>query len=535
MTQVLVLLFVVVKSTVVGGLPSEAVGGVLGVFFSGFVLSAALVWQREGLIRDEVEATRKQAAQARMLLDAAFDGTALVRDGRYSEVSDGFSEALGIPLAELMGREMVDSTPFLGGVEGVESAVPLLDASGSLRYVDVVRQSVGDARDGVMLVAIRDETRNILHRSNLQFVDRMTALGSLTAGVAHEVNNAVHSVLGQVELSTLYLGRGDLDRVERALGLIHRGGQRISDCVRRLQRFSTTPDQSPGPVDVGLVARSTVALASHRIRHAARVDIAIEDELPMATCVESRVSQVVMNMLLNAADAAENSSDSRILVEVGVSGDGSVVELRGVGLGDGVPVEVVDRIFQPFYTTKEAGRGSGLGLAISASIAAQMGGSLTLEKGSLEGACFVFRIPAASDARPEPLLRPVESLLESERILVIDDEPELGEVMALLLAPADVTTVTSAAAARERWSEDFHWVISDVVMPGESGLDLRNWVQQNHPEMLPRFLLITGSAVQHEEELARLPPSQMVLRKPIGQQELLRELARLKVARGQTD
>ena len=73
----------------------------------------------------------------------------------------------------------------------------------------------------------------------------------------------------------------------------------------------------------------------------------------MATCVESRVSQVVMNLLLNAADAAENSSDARILVEVGVSGDGSVVELKVSDSGDGVPVEVVDRIFQPFYTTKE--------------------------------------------------------------------------------------------------------------------------------------------------------------------------------------
>ena len=75
----------------------------------------------------------------------------------------------------------------------------------------------------------------------------------------------------------------------------------------------------------------------------------------------------------------------------------------------------------------------------------------------------MFRLPhSGKRCAPEPLLRPVETLLESERILVIDDEPELGEVMALLLAPADVTTVTSAAAARERWSEDFHWVISDV-------------------------------------------------------------------------
>ena len=247
-TQIVVLVFIFAKSALTDGLDSGVVGGLLGVLFSGFVLSAALVWQRDGMVRDELDASRKRDARARALLDAAFDGTAVVRNGRYTEVSEGFSAALGMPTDQLVGRELSDATPFRGGAEGVESAVtssmprqPPLPRCGPAACRRAARSGRGRGH--------RDVTRNTLHRSNLPVVDRMTALGTLTAGVAHEVNNALHSVLGQVEISTLFLGRGDLELVERSLALIDQGGQRISDCVRRLQRFSATPDTTPGAVD----------------------------------------------------------------------------------------------------------------------------------------------------------------------------------------------------------------------------------------------------------------------------------------------
>lgn len=528
MTQAAVLLFIGCKTMLLGGLPTSEVGGILGVLFSGFVLSAALVWQRDGMIRDERESSQKQAEQARALLDAAFDGTAIVRNGRFTEVSSGFAETLGLETHGLTGREMMDATPFLGGAEGLDAAVPLLDAAGSLRYVDVVRQPLGSEPAQTMLVAIRDETRNTLHRSNLQFVDRMTALGTLTASVAHEVNNALHSVLGQVEISKLQLERGDFARMQRSLSLIDKGGQRISDVVRRLQHFSTTTDTAPGPIDVGAVVESTVRLARHRIRHAAELRMELQEDLPLVMGVESRVAQVVMNLLLNAADAAEDSDEPCILVEAVPIMEGAEVELRVSDSGSGVSAEVADRIFQPFYSTKQKGKGSGLGLAISASITAQMGATLTLESGSLRGACFALRIPAATDLGPRQGFRPEQPLCASDLILIVDDESNVAEVMVELLAPAQVRCVQSAEEARRVWSGDFSWVISDVVMAKESGLSLRQWFVDHHPDAIDRFLLMTGSAIHLEDDLARLPPTQVVLRKPIGREELLRQLAKAK-------
>ncbi|MEC8425006.1 MAG: ATP-binding protein, partial [Myxococcota bacterium] len=396
------------------------------------------------------------------------------------------------------------------------------------RYVDVVRQPLGSAPAQTMLVAVRDETRNTLHRSNLQFVDRMTALGTLTAGVAHEVNNALHSVLGQVEISKLQLERGDLGRMQRSLSLIDKGGQRISDVVRRLQRFSATTDTAPGPIDVGAVVESTVTLARHRIRHAAELRMELQEGLPLVTGVESHVAQVVMNLVLNAADAAEDTDQACILVEALPISGGAGVELRVSDSGPGVPTEVADRIFQPFYSTKQTGKGSGLGLAISASITAQMGATLTLESGSLRGACFVLRIPAATELGARQGSRPEQPLSASDLILIVDDEPDVAEVMIELLEPARVQCVRSAEEARRVWSDDFSWVISDVVMARESGLSLRQWFVDHHPDAIDRFLLMTGNAVHLEDEVARLPSTQVILHKPLGRQELLRQIAKAK-------
>lgn len=527
-TQAMVVLFIAVKTAFVGGLDPSEVGGIMGVLFSGFVLSTALVWQRDGMIGDERAAAQKQAGKARALLDAAFDGTAIVRGGFFTEVSQGFAETLGLDTRSLTGRAVSDATPFLEGAAGLESAVPMLDAAGSLRYVDVVRQPLEDDGQGTMLIAVRDETRNTLHRSKLQFVDRMTALGTLSAGVAHEVNNALHSVLGQVEISTLKLKRGDLSKMERSLAIIERGGQRISDVMQRLQRFSMTPDTVSRPLDLGAVVASTVELARHRIRHAADLEVDIAEGLPLVVGVESHIAQVVMNLLLNAADAAQQSEQQKILVQVVLAKAGDGVELWVSDSGAGIPAAAAERIFQPFYTTKKDGKGSGLGLAISASITAQMGAMLTIEPGPLRGASFVLRIPIAGELADSSAREFEQPLSESDLILIVDDEPEVIEVMSELLKPAQVCGVASADEARRIWSPEFSWVISDIVMPKESGLALREWFVQDHPEVVNRFLLMTGSAMQLEEEVAGLPSSQVVLRKPLGRLELLEQISRVK-------
>lgn len=516
--------FLILKSLTLGGLDPAELGGTLGVLFSGFVLSAALVWQREGMARDELMATRLEARRARALLDAAFHGTALIQAGRFEEVSDGFARVLGTSGEALLGRPLSEAAPFLVTERTAEDAVPMLDATGSLRYLDVVRQPLGDAAEETEVIAVRDETRNELHRANLQFVDRMTSLGSLTAGVAHEVNNALHSVLGHVDISRSFAKRNNLGQVERSLGLIGSGAERIADCMDQLQRFSTTRDTPPQPIDLGAVVSSTVELAHHRIRHAATLELEVSEGLPLVTCRESHIAQIVMNLLLNAADAVRGTPDARIAITAFEDPVTQEIVLEVSDSGPGVPREVVQRIFQPFFTTKEAGKGSGLGLSISASIAAQMGATLTLGEGPLGGACFTLRI-VPNAVRDHANIDGVPTELSpSDIVLVVDDEPEMEPVFANLLAPAQVRCVRSVSEAKESWSADLAWVLSDIVMPRESGLDLRRWVHTMHPNMVDRFVLMTGSAVDLGDAVDLLPATQLVLEKPLRRETLLRKL-----------
>ena len=522
--------FLLVKSVALGGLDPAELGGISGVLFSGFVLSAALVWQREGMARDELLATQQEARRARALLDAAFDGTALVQNGRFAEISPGFAQVLGTSVESLRTRTVADAAPFLETAQTTEDAVPMLDAKGQLRYLDVIRQPLGDAAERNEVLAVRDETRNQLHRANLQFVDRMTSLGSLTAGVAHEVNNALHSVLGHVEISSTFVRRGQFGQVERSLDLIGSGAERIAACMQKLQRFSTTRDTPPEPIDLGAVVGATVELAHHRIRHAATLELEVSETLPLVTCRESHVAQVVMNLLLNAADAVRGTQDPRIVVTAYQDPETSDVVLEVSDSGPGVPRELAQRVFQPFFTTKDEGKGSGLGLSISTSIAAQMGAALTLGEGPLGGACFTLRIAPNADADEPSHTAPLAVLSPDDTILVVDDEPSVSSIFASLLAPAQVRCVQSVAEAKRVWSPDLTWVLSDIVMPTATGLDLRRWVAETHPEMLARFVLMTGSAVDLGQEVDLLPLSQVVLDKPLNRTTLLQQLEKARLA-----
>jgi CheY-like chemotaxis protein len=110
-------------------------------------------------------------------------------------------------------------------------------------------------------------------------------------------------------------------------------------------------------------------------------------------------------------------------------------------------------------------------------------------------------------------------------VLVVDDEPDLVPIFSQLFAPARVHCVQSVAEAQQAWSDDLTWVLSDIVMPVQTGLDLRRWVEAQHPSMLGRFLLMTGSAVDLRDEVDLLPPSQVVLKKPLSREALLKQLA----------
>jgi CheY-like chemotaxis protein len=157
-----------------------------------------------------------------------------------------------------------------------------------------------------------------------------------------------------------------------------------------------------------------------------------------------------------------------------------------------------------------------------------MGGSLRLAPRTDTGAAFCLRLPVLEENPEATEEQPALFAPDPElRVLLVDDEPDVLDVVRELLAPMRVVAVQSAQAAREAWEQDFDLILSDIVMPAESGLELRQWVAEHHPSALPRFVLMTGSAVGLEDELARLGSDQPVLAKPLKKDRILDLLARV--------
>ena len=301
-------------------------------------------------------------------------------------------------------------------------------------------------------------------KAQLAQTDRLTSLGTLAAGVAHEINNPLAYVLlnlGFVHEQLAKLFRPDADEhvheVRRALEHARDGAERIRDIVRGLKTFSRPENEMVAPLDVARVLDATIAMVANEVRHRGRL---VKDYATTPTVVanEARLGQVFLNLLLNAVQALPEgrveSNVIRVVVRPG-SSDNVVVEVHDNGVG--IAPQVRGRIFEPFFTTKPVGIGTGLGLAICHGIVTDLGGTLTVE--SEVGAGSVFRlelptgrsrgsaaVPVTTSARPPPRVSTSKG-----RILVVDDEPIVCfSLQRLLASEGEVVAVTSAREALAR-------------------------------------------------------------------------------------
>ncbi|MFO0556156.1 MAG: PAS domain S-box protein [Polyangiaceae bacterium] len=361
-----------------------------------------------------------------------------------------------------------------------------------------------DAEGSVLQVVCTFSDCTALRRTQAQAAagDRLTSLGRLAAGVAHEINNPLTYVIGRLNellAEPATHPSGVLALSERARAHVAEaleGAQRVRAIVDDLRSLSRGEDQALGPVDLGRVVASACNIAAPHLRHRARL---VRDVHPTPAVLgnEARLGQLVLNLLVNAAEAIEEGhvADNEVRVILAPKEGGRVVlEVRDTG--SGIPAAALAHIFDPFFTTKPVGVGTGLGLAISHGIVMQFGGEIDVE--SLEGRGSTFRVsfPATTTTR-EPSTPPQPKRGVRARVLVIDDEPRVAEVLAQLLGLShDVEVEPSAARALERMLAGERWevVCCDLMMPEMTGMDLQEALEAHLPEMAERTLFTTGGA-----------------------------------------
>jgi len=489
------------------------------VMIAGFAIVGAIVRHREVLHQLQLGHFVAEGARARALLEASFDGTATVVEGKCVSVSPGFCSALKVQEEDLLSHSFMEAMPFtLRPGSTREDALPYLDSDGSMRYVAVIRQAVTGADVATEIVAVRDVTMEQLHRANLQFADRMSSVGMLATGVAHEVNNALMTLTGQTEIAAIHASNGDNDEVKNSLQRIQTASQRISGCISELQRFSGSAASTPRALCLNDIVRSTLSLAQHRIKGSADLSVQLTDKPTQCLAVDGWIAQILTNLILNALHAVADEEAPCISVTTKHSGEKLTLEVSDNG--PGVPTELSARIFQPFFSTKGARGGSGLGLSVSARIASRMGASLTLEP-TQRGAHFILTLPMLVVNQPvdnKSTVVPPPS--EDLSVLILEDDEGVGQVMQTLLQPAQTTWVRTLGDAKTRFNDSIDLIISDLTLETDTGLDFFEWLRVEHPTATNRFVLLSGNVKQLNAARTSLPEEVRVLSKPISQSAL---------------
>ncbi|MCC6811060.1 MAG: response regulator [Deltaproteobacteria bacterium] len=348
------------------------------------------------------------------------------------------------------------------------------------------------------LTVFRDVSAEKAMQARLALSDRLATIGTLAAGVAHEINNPLAFVVANVgyaieEMATL----GPVaSHALSALDDARHGAERVRLIVRDLKMFSRFDDERVGAIDVRRPIESAITMGWNEIRHRARL-VKDFEETPLVRGIEGKLAQVFLNLLLNAAQAIGEGAVDKNEIRVSVRATAADrVSIFVKDSGHGVPTAILPRIFEPFFTTKQKSGATGLGLAICRDIVTKLGGTIEVQSTPHKGTSFILDLPAetsqASTAGAGASVSARRGL-----ILVVDDEPMVAAgVRRTLAQEQDVISFTSGKQALQWIAEGNRpaAVILDVMMPEMSGIEVFTELTRLAPELAPRTLFMSGGA-----------------------------------------
>ncbi len=446
----------------------------------------------------------------RALVENAPDAIVVSRDGiiLYANAAaarllghDDVSEMVGKPMTfldrasvETMMRRIQQMNET--GERLVPREYPARRKDGETITAEIASTTIEFDGAPAVLAYARDVTDRKRLQAQLAHADRLTALGTMAAGVAHEINNPL-SFLG---LATEMLGRntGPIDKA--LVAELKRGIDRIAGIVRELRFFGRDDAEAAGLVDLRSVIDGAERLVAHEIRPRGTL-VKELPELPVVHGVARRFEQVFVNLLLNAAHALDEGDGGRIHVRARVTESRVVVTVEDNGRG--ISEDHLAQVFEPFFTTRAAGGGTGLGLSISRDIVLRAGGELVARSSSSSttapghGTTMELSLPRAAVPQvdvPKPGSGQHAAAGKPLRVLVVDDEPIIVRLVGKCLeSHALVEGESNPARGLERiLSEPFDVILCDVMMPVLTGVDLHERVTRDRPEAAARFVFMTG-------------------------------------------
>ncbi len=504
------------------------------------------------------EALRDSETRYRRLFETAQDGILILdaRTGSITDVNPFLVKLLDYSREEFLGKELWDIGLFKD-VEASKAAFRELQAKQYVRYEDLPLKTKAGRSINVEFVSnvygvngkkviqcnIRDITqRKLAERSEQQLrqAQKMEAVGELAGGIAHDFNNLLGVILGYCEILE---EQSDLAAPNREMIVeIHNAGLWAKDLTHNLLAFSRRQVLQPVYLDLNATVDRIATLLNRLIGEDIELVSVLGRDLGTVKADPSQVQQVLMNLALNARDAMLHGgkitiSTANVEVDESCAGQqpltkpGSYVMLTVSDTGIGMDKKTQSRMFEPFFSTKEAGKGTGLGLSTVYGIVKQSGGTISAHSKPGRGTTFNIHFPRCEEL---PAVVPQEKAAPlrggSETILLVDDAVPLRKLTRRLLEDCGYTVLDAGDAVEairmaERYKGPLPLMIADVVMPGLSGPDLAKSLALARPET--RVLYTSGYIDDAIVSLAVLGPDYAFLEKPFGRDALVRKVREL--------
>jgi len=458
----------------------------------------------------------QEVQQLALALESIGDAVAFLDlEGNFQYVNRAFQQVYGYSPDEVLGKSVSiivpvndHSQPLLGEAlsDGIRAGwwgeVNRVRKDGE--EIDVLLTiTLVKNKDGRVIGRIgvsRDISVSKRAEARLQETARLSSIGELAAGVAHEINNPLTSVLG---FSQLLLSEDLPQAVRDDLEIIYSEASRAAKIIHNLLSFARRPEPMKMYMDVTSVLERALGMKSYDFQVGnIRVTRDFSTDLPYTMADEQQLIQVFLNILSNAEQAMRRSRGTgRITVQTSTSDKGIKISISDDG--PGIPEEHLNKVFEPFFTTKTVGEGTGLGLSISYGIVAQHEGDIWVESRPGHGTTFHIELPITGREANEFIQPAVTQvpLPGTKRVLVVDDEPKIREFLSRSLE-LDGLNVDVAGDGDEAWrslqNRSYDCIILDLRMPGMSGEKLYNAIGAMGNELTKKVIFITGDMISSE-------------------------------------
>jgi PAS domain S-box-containing protein len=514
--------------------------------------------QRPILLGRAAAALRASEERFRALVENSTDFIALLdEEGRIRYANQAVSHTLGHSPEDCAGQRLAayahpEDLPVLERLWTRAEQQPGAPQRGSLRLVArdqsernvdiVLTNHLDNSALGVIVCNASDVTEQRRLQARLQLSDRMASVGTLAAGVAHEINNPLTVVVGNLDVLAARLARAPTgaagatgDAYESDVGDLIRDASeaavRIRNTVRDLKLFSRGGQTRSGPIALHPLLETSLRLTRNEVRHRARVATRFAP-VPSVVANEGRLSQAFINLIVNAAQAIPegHAEDNEIQIATFTDREGrAIIEISDSGAG--LDPEVLPRIFDPFFAPQPTNTGTRLGLAICHEIISEHAGEISVESHLGFGTTFRVTLPPASDAEPAfgegtpawDVTRALGASARRARVLVIDDEPLIASLLARVLSSHyDVTTevLAESGLARLGAGARFDVILCDLMMPQMSGIDLFRRVSELDGDQARRIVFMTGGAFTAQAQEFLKTSANPCLDKPIDARAL---------------